>query len=134
MSNNRKVKSSESPKTYSLSFKYKIVEEFESGLYSKAALQRKYSIAGHSTIDRWLRKYGKLSHPKYKSIGRPMKDKEQQRIKELEASLRKREKELEKALKQKDAELSAYKKFIKIAERELDIKIVKKSGTKQFKK
>ena len=63
-----------------------------------------------------------------------MKDKDKQYIKELEAKLRVKEKHLEKQLKLKEAELLAYKQFIKIAERELNIKIVKKSGTKQSKK
>ena len=52
-----------------------------------------------------------------------MKDPLQQRIKELE-----------KALELKDKEVRAVNKFIEIAERELDITIVKKSGTKQSKK
>jgi len=38
----------------------------------------------------------------------------------------------EKQLREKDAELKAYKQFVEIAERELNIKIVKKKyGTKQ---
>ena len=52
-----------------------------------------------------------------------MKNKDHQRIKELEA-----------ALEKKEAELDEFKKLINIAERELNIKIVKKSGTKQSKK
>jgi hypothetical protein len=52
-----------------------------------------------------------------------MKDPLQQRIKELE-----------KALEIKEKEVKAFNKFIEVAERELDIKIVKKSGTKQSKR
>ena len=63
-----------------------------------------------------------------------MNDKGKQYIKDLEARLRKREKELEVELRKKDAELLAYKQFIAIAERELNIKITKKSGTKPSKK
>ena len=63
-----------------------------------------------------------------------MNDKDKQYIKEMEAQLRKREKELEAELRKKEAELSAYKQFIVIAERELNIKITKKSGTKPSKK
>tara|TARA_R110002049_G_scaffold197096_1_gene366762 strand:- start:1835 stop:2026 length:192 start_codon:yes stop_codon:yes gene_type:complete len=63
-----------------------------------------------------------------------MKDKDKQYIKELEAKLRVHEKYLEKQLIEKQAELDAYKKFIEIAERELNIKIIKKSGTKQSKR
>lgn len=63
-----------------------------------------------------------------------MKDKDKQYIKELEAKLKLREQELASALEKKEAELAAYKQFIAIAERELNISITKKSGTKQSKK
>ena len=119
---------------FSEAFKRQVVAEFESGLYTKAMLKRKYGIKGHSSLDRWLRKYGTLEHPSYHSIGRPMKDKSLQKIKEQESSLQKRTLELEAALKRKEEELAAYQKFIEIAERELNIKIVKKSGTKQSKR
>lgn len=122
------------PQIYSEAFKRQVVNEYESGLYSKASLKRKYGIAGNSCIPRWLKKYGKLSHPTYLSKGRPMKDKDQQYIKELEAKLHKKELELKRELARKDQELYAYRKLIEIAERELDIKIVKKSGTNQSKK
>ena len=111
-----------------------VITEYESGLSSKATLKRKYGIAGNSCIPRWLEKYGKFEYRNYSSIGRPMKDKDKQYIKDLEADVRKKEKSLEKQLLQKEAELQAYKQFIAIAERELNIKIVKKSGTKQSKK
>lgn len=122
------------PQNYSEAFKRQVVSEYESGLYTKASLRRKYGIAGNSCLPRWLKKYGKLEYPTYLSQGRPMKDKDKQYIKELEAKLRQKEKQLEKELARKEAELSAYKQFIEIAERELDIKIVKKSGAKQSKK
>lgn len=108
---------------YSEAFKRQVVSEFESGLSTKAQLKRKYGIAGNSCISRWLKKYGKLNHQNYHSIGRPMKDPQKQRLKELE-----------KLLAKKEAELDAYKKFISIAERELNIQIIKKSATKQSKR
>lgn len=129
-----KKKKPRPPQFYSEAFKRQVVAEYESGLYTKASLRRKYGIAGHSCLTRWLKKYGKLEHPTYLSQGRPMKDKDRHYIKELEAKLRQKEKQLEKELSRKDAELSAYKQFIEIAERELDIKIIKKSGTKRSKK
>ena len=49
-----------------------------------------------------------------------MKDPNKQRIKELEARL-----------KTKELELDAYKRLMEVAEKELNIKIIKKSGTKQ---
>lgn len=124
MSTQRKRKKISGPQTeYSEALKRQVVVEFEGGLYTKATLKRKYGILGHCTLDKWLKKYGKLQHKSYLTKGRPMNDSEKQRIKELE-----------KLLKQKEAELDAYKRFIDIAERELNIKIVKKFGTKQSKK
>ena len=122
------------PSNYSEAFKRVVISEYESGLSTKATLKRKYGIAGNSCIPRWLKKYGKLEHPTYSSKGRPMKDKDKQYIKELEARFGLNEQLLEKKLREKEAELKAYKQFIEIAERELNIKIVKKSGTKQSKK
>ena len=122
------------PSNYSEAFKRVVITEYESGLSTKATLKRKYGIAGNSCIPRWLKKYGKLEHPTYSSKGRPMKDKDKQYIKELEARFGLNEQLLEKKLREKEAELKAYKQFIEIAERELNIKIVKKSGTKQSKK
>ncbi len=122
------------PKVYSKAFKQQVVREYESGLYTKATLKRKYGIAGNSCIPRWLKKYGKLNHPRYLSKGRPMKDQDKQYIKELEAKLRKNERLLTRRLEKKEAELMAYKQFISIAERELDIKIIKKYDTRQSKK
>jgi transposase-like protein len=130
----KKEKKQSSRTNYSEAFKRQVISEFESGLSSKATLKRKYGISGHSCIDNWLKKYGKFDYHNYLSIGRPMKDKDKQYIKELEAKLRVHEKHLEKQLIEKQAELDAYKKFIEIAERELNIKIIKKSGTKQSKR
>lgn len=122
------------PSNYSEAFKRMVICEYESGLSTKATLKRKYGIRGNSCIPRWLKIYGKLDHPTYLNQGRPMKDKDKQYIKELESKLRINETRLKKELKEKEDELKAYKQFINIAERELNIKIVKKSGTKQSKK
>ena len=119
---------------YSEGFKRMIVAEYESGKSTKASLKRRYGILGNSCIPRWLKKYGKFKHPTYSSKGRPLKDIQKRKQKELEQSIRNREKDLEKLLAVKEAELQAYKHFIIIAERELNIKIVKKFGAKQSKK
>jgi transposase-like protein len=122
------------PRRYSENFKQLIVSEYESGGLNKDQLQRKYDIRGNHCIQNWLRKYGKLVYPIYKSIGRPMKDKQQQHIKELEAELKQENKALEKKLKEAELQLAVYKKFVEIAERELNIEIRKKSGAKQSRK
>ena len=129
-----KSKKTAPPSKYSEAFKRMVISEYESGLSTKSTLKRKYGIRGNSCIPRWLKIYGKLDHPTYLSQGRPMKDKDKQYIKELESQLRINETRLKKELKAKEDELKAYKQFINIAERELNIKIVKKSGTKRSKK
>ncbi len=118
-----KIKTASPPQFYSEAFKRQIVSEYERGLFTKAALRQRYNIRGNSCIPRWLKKYGKFTYTEKLTIGRPMKDLQTQRIKELEAQLAK-----------KEEELKVFKKFIEIAERELKISIVKKSGTKQPKK
>ena len=111
------------PQIYSEAFKRQVVSEFERGLFTKAELRRRYNILDNSCLPRWLKKYGKFTYEDKLTIGRPMKDPQQQRIKELEAQLAK-----------KEEELKVFKRFIEIAERELKIDIVKKSGSKQSKK
>jgi transposase len=111
------------PQTFSEVFKRLVIKEFEQGLSTKAELRRRYNIRGHACIDRWLKKYGKFTYHNKLTRGRPMKDPQSQRIKELEAQV---------AIKEQ--ELLVYKKFVEIAERELKIEIVKKSGSKQSKK
>ena len=130
----KETKKDRIPSNYSEAFKRMVIAEYESGLSTKATLKRKYAIAGNSCIPNWLKKYGKLDHTTYLTKGRPMKDKDKQYIKEFEAKLRINEKRLTKELKEKEDELKAYKQFIEIAERELNITIVKKSGTKQPKR
>lgn len=111
------------PSVFSEVFKRAVVKEFEQGLFTKAELRRRHNIHGHDAIDKWLKKYGKFTYHTKLTIGRPMKDPQSQRIKELEAQLLK-----------KEQELLIFRKFIEIAERELKIEIVKKSGSKQSKK
>lgn len=96
-------------------FKKQVVREFEQGLLNKDQLQRKYGLGGNSTVLKWCRKYGKFAYPQQSCIGRPMKDPQKQRIRELERKL-------------KDAELKlkVYDKLIEITNRELDQDVVKK--------
>lgn len=109
--------------TYSDAFKKKVVAEYERGLLSKDELQRKYGIGGNSRVLEWCRRFGKLHYPeKGTTTGRPMKDPQKQRIKNLEKQLA-----LEKL------KVLAYEKLIEIAEREEGISILKKDAAKQSK-
>jgi transposase-like protein len=109
-------------KRFSEAFKKMVVREFEQGLLNKDQLQRKYGLRGNSTVLKWCRKYGKFAYPEQTSSGRPMKDPQKQRIRELEGKLR--------AAEQK---LKIYDKLIEVTNRELDEDIVKKIEAKLHK-
>jgi transposase len=100
---------------YSEVFKKQVVREYERGGLSKKQLQVKYGIKGKSRLLDWCRKYGKFAYDSPAQNGRPMKDPQKQRIKELE-----------KKLKAAEQKLKVYDKLIEITNRELDNDIVKK--------
>jgi transposase len=106
-------------KRYSEAFKRQVVREYERGGYSKDDLMAKYQIGGNSSVLQWCRKYGRLHYPKNYSIGRPLKDPQQRRIKELEHEL--------KEVKEK---LMVYEKLMEITNRELGEDVRKNIATK----
>lgn len=114
--------SSPHQRRYSESFKIKIVREYERGHQTKDYLMNKYGIRGHSSVLEWCRKYGKLSYPQRKTIGRPMKDPEKQRIKDLEYELKK--------VKEK---LIIYEKILELEKRESGLDLLKNINTKLSK-
>jgi transposase-like protein len=115
-----KVKKTASQSKYSEAFKRAVVAEYERGLLNKDQIQLKYGIGGNSRVLTWCRKYGKLHYPKADALGRPMKDPQKQRIKDLE-----------KQLADAKLKLIAYEKLIAIAEKEEGISILKKDEAKQ---
>lgn len=113
---------------FSESFKKQVVREYERGLLNKDQLMRKYGIKGNSAVLNWCRKYGKFAYNSPTKNGRPMKDPQKQRIKELE-----------KKLKAAELRLKVFDKLIEVTNRELDADIIKKiearlSGNWQQKK
>jgi transposase len=117
-----RLKSSSPCPHYSESFKRQIVREYEQGLLNKKQLQNKYGIGGKSRLLDWCRKYGKLAYPEKSPTGRPMKDPQKQRIKELESKL-----------KAAELKLKVYDKLIEVTNRELDADIVKKIEAELFR-
>jgi transposase-like protein len=107
---------------YSLAFKQQVVREYERGLLTKDDIMKKYQIGGHSTVLQWCRKYGKLNYLKTKAPGRPMKDPQKQRIKDLEYEL-----------KEAREKILIYEKLIEIAKRESGIDVIKNIDTKLSK-
>lgn len=117
-----KAKGAGPSKSYSEAFKRAVVVEYERGGLNKDQIQLKYGIGGNSRVLTWCRKYGKLHYPKAGALGRPMKDPQKQRIKELE-----------KQLADAKLKLIAYEKLIEITEQEEGINILKKDAAKQSK-
>lgn len=110
-------------KRYSENFKRIVVREYEKGFLNKDQIQHKYSIGGNSRILMWCRKYGKFAYPKKGiNIGRPLKDPQKQRIKDLE-----------KELADTKLKVLAYETLISITEKEEGIVILKKDAAKQLK-
>jgi transposase len=100
---------------YSETFKKQVVRDFEQGGLSKDQVMEKYGIGGKSRVLTWCRKYGKFAYNSPTQNGRPMKDPQKQRIRELE-----------KKLKAAEQKLKVYDKLIEITNRELDTDIIKK--------
>jgi len=95
---------------YSMSFKQQVIRELESGRFSGLEEAREhYGIPGTSTIQSWLRRYGK-NHlcPKLVRIEMPH---EKDQIKELKKQI----KQLTEALGHTQAENVLNKTFLKIA-------------------
>ena len=72
---------------YSISFKQKVVREIEEEGLNLSEASRRYGIKGGQTIQNWLRKFGK-NHLISKIVRVEMKG-EKDRLKELEAELKK---------------------------------------------
>ena len=109
------IRTSKPQKKFSEAFKKQVVRECEQGLLNKDQLRRKYGLGGNSTVLKWCRQYGKFAYPKQTATGRPMKDPQKHRIKELEAKL-----------KAAELKLKVYDKLIEVTNRELDADIIKK--------
>ena len=117
---------------YPEELKLEIVNEVLQGRITQAEASRKYSIKGHSTILKWLKKYGTLPDSQINK-GEKMSIKEEQlkkyeeRISKLEKILVDREIELEN----EKLKARLYDRMINLAERDYKIKIKKNIGLLQ---
>ena len=115
-----RIKLTSPSKRYSEAFKKQVVREYETGVLNKDELMRRYNIRGKSSVLQWCRKYGTFDYTNNRvAMGRPFKDPQNKRIKELENKLR-----------QAELKLKAYEKVIEITNRELDADTLKKIGAK----
>lgn len=106
-------------RSYSMAFKQKVVEEIESGKLSQSQARRLYGIGGESTIQKWIKKLGKL-HLLNKVVRIELKD-EISKLKQIEQEKR----ELESALARAHLKILTYESLIEIAEEELGVDIKK---------
>jgi len=107
---------------YSISFKQKVVKEIEEEGLTLAQAQRRYGISGGSTIQQWLIKFGK-NHLLNKVVRVEMKG-EKDRVKELEAEIKK----LKLALADATMERHALQNLLEIANEHYQADIKKNSG------
>lgn len=108
-------------KRYSISFKQKVISEIENGKLTKSEAQRIYGIGSSTSIEKWIKKFGKL-HLLNKVVRIELKD-EVSKLKDLE----KQKKALESALAQAQLKLIVYESIIEVAEQELGRDLKKKS-------
>lgn len=123
-----KVYASKWQSQYSEEFKLKVCREYLDGLSSRKSIERKYKL-GNSRITSWLRSFGwdVSKSVLVSSYVMPTKTKPKQDIQdEGNTSIELLKKQLDDALLEKEL----YRKMIEVAERDLKINIIKKSGTK----
>jgi transposase-like protein len=110
--------------------KLKIVQEWLNTDVSQRELKEKYGIVGNDHFYQWMCKFG-LSKPRERTINiKSLMSKETVKT-DSEKLLELKVRQLEKDLEFEKLQTSALDKMIDIAERDLNIAIRKKAGTRQ---
>lgn len=109
---------------YSEEFKRQIVQDFESGQFSVAQLEKLHGMS-NVTIYKWIYKFSTFNEKGSRIV--EMKDSSTQKLKELQARI----KELEGIVGRKQISIDYLEKMIDIAKDEFDIDIKKNSNTPQ---
>ena len=115
---------------YTEAFKRHVVQEVERGRVTQCQASRKYGILGHSTILKWCRKYGSMSHIQSVKVKRGVMT-EQDRELHL---LRNENKALKQELEESRFKNVVLETLVDVAEQELHVPIRKKYGAKRFVK
>jgi|SRR5215218_3944028 len=109
---------------YSEAFKVSVVRELEREGLVFEVVRRKFGIAGKSTVQKWVRKYGNGTRGKVIRVEKPEEIDELKRLKE-------RVRRLESALADANLDLKIERAYVQIACEEAGIKDVeafKKNG------
>ena len=119
-------------KHYNDSERLRLLEEFKASGSNMTQFQRTYGL-GHSTISRWMIKFGISNEKTRSAVIKMSKNRKKPTLSEnmsrriLEARI----KQLEQELKNEKLKALAYKTMIEVAEEELGVDISKKAGAKQ---
>ena len=115
---------------YSDELKWTVVQEYLNSDLSQVELLKKYSIRGNSSITKWMRKFG-LKEPSIRSSSTQINMSKGRKKTPEERALETKVKELEKALEYEKLRSLALDTMIDIAEKNMQIPIRKKPGTKR---
>jgi len=115
-------------KHYSDELKFTVIQAVLSGSLTQASANRMYGIKGHSTIQKWIRKFEEQKHAAMPTNKRTKKHADSAAQLQAENARLRKELELERT---KTLSLNV---MIDIAEKEFKIPIRKKSGAKRLKK
>lgn len=117
-------------KSYSKSFKMKVVQEVLEGKYSKEEARRVYGIKGNCAVLYWMRKFSGDNNYRQSiqynediiSMGSKLQNKQ----------LAARIKELEEELEREKQRADLWQKIVEVAEEKLGLNITKKFGARQY--
>ena len=112
---------------YSISFKQKVVKEIEEEGVGRAEAGRRYGIKGGGVIQKWIKQFGK-NHLLNKIVRVELKG-EKDRIKELEAEIKK----LKIALADTAMEKHALETLVEIVNEHYQTDVKKNLGQQPFK-
>ena len=104
-------------------FRYKVCLEYLSGGATKQSIQDKYNLKGHSTISKWLTRFG-LQDMRTLHI-KPVTMPKDKRIKQLQAKEQEYE-HLQKKIQELESKSESLELLIKLAEDKFNIRIRKK--------
>jgi transposase-like protein len=118
------------PRSYSKSFKMKVVQEVLEGKYTKEEARRVYGIKGNCAVLYWMRKFSGDNN--YRQSDQYIEDLISMGNKLQNKQLAARIKELEEELEREKQRADLWQKIVEVAEEKLGLNITKKFGAKQY--
>lgn len=123
------TKGKRTQRDYTMAFKLAVVAQVEKGEVSVRGAQEKYGIQGHSTVSKWMRKYGRLGWGSAASSAAMPIDKTpvpltpEQQIKALQVQL-----------KQAQQKAQLFEAVIDLLKKDYGVRVIKKPLGKSSRK